>query len=237
MSIQATSNLLAIECSQRAGSVALTRDGDEIEFIGFASGGREEDLLLPSIDALLHKAGLTPDELGGIGVSIGPGGFTGLRIAVATAKGIAEVTGCLLHAVPSALVAAEAIKDDLAPGDRVVVASAAKLDTCWLTSLERLADGWKELPGIGIHTIVPPGPDVLAMCDGALVLADEHVPAEFHERITKVARARQEPLLDAVACLRVTCDMARRGVCTDPLELVPLYPREPEAVRSWRLRH
>lgn len=237
MSIQDTSNLLAIECSQRTGSVALTRDGVDVEFIEFGSGGREEDLLLPSIDALLQRAELVPEQLSGIGISIGPGGFTGLRIAVATAKGIAEVTGCPLYAVPSALVAAEAIRSGLATGDRVVVASAAKLDTCWLTPLECLEDGWKQLPGVGIHTILPPGPDVLAMCEGALLLADEHVPQGLHEGVSGVVVSRQEPRLDAAACLRITVDMARQGVSTDPLELLPLYPREPEAVRSWRLRH
>ncbi len=237
MSIQDTSNLLAIECSQRAGSVAITRNGDDVDLIEFGSGGREEDLLLPSIDALLQRAELVPEQLRGIGISIGPGGFTGLRIAVATAKGIAEVTGCHLHAVPSAMVAAEAIRTRLSTGDRVVVASAAKLDTCWLTPLECVQDGWKELSGVGIHTILPPGPDVLDMCEGALVLADEHVPRDFQESLTGVALSLQEPRLDAAACLRITIDMARRGVSTDPLELLPLYPREPEAVRSWRMRH
>ena len=237
MSIHETSNLLAIECSQRTGSVAFTRDGDDVDLIEFGSGGREDDLLLPSIDALLQRAELVPAQLRGIGISIGPGGFTGLRIAVATAKGIAEVTGCPLHAVPSALVAGEAARSGLATGDRVVVASAAKLDTCWLTPLQCLEDGWRQLPGAGIHTILPPGPDVLAMCEGALVLADEHVPGDFQEGISGVAVSRQEPRLDAAACLRVTIDMARRGIATDPLELLPLYPREPEAVRSWRLRH
>ena len=237
MSTPSTPNLLAIECSQRTGSVALSRAGSEPNLIEFASGGREEDQLLPSINTLLDDAGITPGQLDGIGVSIGPGGFTGLRIAVATVKGIAEVTGCDVHAVPSAMVAAEDVRQELSAGDRVVVASAAKHETSWITPLECGADGWIELSGVGIHVVAPPDPEVLALCEGAMVLADEHLPRAFHDGVVRVARALREPHLDALSCLRVTTEMARRKQAVDPLELAPLYPREPEAVRKWRISH
>ena len=237
MSMHSTPTLLAIECSQRTGSVALTLAGSEPQLIEFDSGGREDDQLLPSIDALLTASGRTPDQIDAIGVSIGPGGFTGLRIAIATVKGMAEVTGCDVHAIPSAMVAAESERQELSTGDRVVVASAAKQDTSWITPLECLDDGWVELPGVGIQVVAPPSPDVLALCEGALVLADEHVPRSFHDGLAGVATAVRNPRFDARSCLRVTAEMARRKSKVDPLELAPLYPREPEAVRKWRLSH
>jgi tRNA threonylcarbamoyladenosine biosynthesis protein TsaB len=49
--------------------------------------------LLGGIEQLLGSAGLTAKELDGFGVTIGPGSFTGLRVGLATAKGLALATG------------------------------------------------------------------------------------------------------------------------------------------------
>ena len=68
--------------------------------------GRHDDALMPAIDAALKRAGATPRDLKRVAVSVGPGGFTGLRIAVATAKVIAEATGAHVAPVRSAHVAA-----------------------------------------------------------------------------------------------------------------------------------
>ena len=227
--------LLAIEMSQRIGSVAFSRSST-LDSIDFPCGGRQDDLLLPSIDELLSRNDCTPDSIQGIGVSIGPGGFTGLRIAVATAKGIAEVTGCDLHAIPSAEVAAESVRDRFRTGDRVVVLAAAKQGSCWLTPLECAVDRWLPTGVPGLHEVDAPAEEVVALCRGAVVLADEHVPASFIDAVEPVARLVEAPSHHAEACVRISRGMAERGESVDPLELVPLYPREPEAVRLWRSR-
>ncbi|MCH2144799.1 MAG: tRNA (adenosine(37)-N6)-threonylcarbamoyltransferase complex dimerization subunit type 1 TsaB [Phycisphaerales bacterium] len=226
---------LAIEMSQRLGSIALSSSGI-VDSIEFECGGRQDDLLLPSIDELLSRHGVRPAALGGIAVSIGPGGFTGLRIAVATAKGIAEVTGCSLHAVPSGHVASESITPRPDSGVRVVVLSAAKQGTCWITSLECEPDCWRELPGTGIRPVDPPTDEVISMCRGAIVLMDEHVPEGFRNAVEGIASSVLTPTHRADACLRLGVHMAGCGDAIDPLELLPLYPREPEAVRIWRTR-
>ena len=229
--------LLAVETSQRDGSVALQVHGGIRGCLHFPCGARHEDRLLPSIDELFRASGLQPGDLDAVAVSIGPGGFTGLRIAVGTAKGIAETTGCSTIAVPSAFVAAEAVRAQVEPMGRVVVASASKQDTCWLTLLECAPDGWREIEGGGIHVVDPPAAETIALCEGAIVLADEHVPLAFREAVSGIAAGLDEPCLDAEACARVGGWMFEHGQIVDPLDIKPLYPREPEAVRSWRLRN
>lgn len=229
--------LLAVETSQRDGSVALQVRGALRGCLHFPCGGRHEDRLLPSIDELLRRDNLQPKDLDAVAVSVGPGGFTGLRIAVSTAKGIAETTGCSTISVPSALVAAEAARAQVEPSGRVVVASAAKQGTCWLTLLECASEGWREIEGGGIHVVDPPADEAISLCAGALLLADEHVPLPFKAAVSSTVLGSEEPHLDAEACARVGAWMFEHGEVVDPLDMKPLYPREPEAVRIWRLRN
>ena len=53
------------------------------------NGLTHSENLLPIIDSVLKSLGKTPDDIGLVSVSVGPGSFTGVRIGVATAKGIA----------------------------------------------------------------------------------------------------------------------------------------------------
>src|ERR1700754_2616032 len=55
--------------------------------------GNHAEIVLPLIQSLLKPTGTSIDALCGIAVSIGPGSFTGLRIGLATAKGIAYERG------------------------------------------------------------------------------------------------------------------------------------------------
>ncbi len=88
--MSATPVLLAIEASQRRGGVAVRdRDGeDHVEWLG--ESARHDDDLLAAVDRLFGRLRLAPADTGVVGVSTGPGGFTGLRVAVATAKMLAE---------------------------------------------------------------------------------------------------------------------------------------------------
>jgi len=78
-----TANVLGIDTSTRVTSIAL----GEVERT-FGGVGRDSELLV-KIDELCRELGVAPRELGAIAVGAGPGSFTGLRIGMATAKGIA----------------------------------------------------------------------------------------------------------------------------------------------------
>ncbi len=228
---------LAIETSQRAGSVALRLpDGAVIEQ-DFPCGSRERDELLPSIDGLLDRAGGNPADIGVVIVSVGPGSFTGLRIATSTAKALALGVGCKIVALPSAWAMAvgwSRVSGDTGP---IVVASAAKGSDCWLTRLEREAGDWDETGATGLHRVVPPDQVARSLCEGAILLADEYIPREFLESTRELVRGTGVPVPSASACLEAGAELERRGRFVPPHELGPLYPREPEAVSLWRARN
>ena len=80
---------LGIDTSTPAGSVALVRERRLLGEINLATGGHHQARLLRSIDALLDLAGLDISDVGVLSVALGPGTFTGLRVGIATAKGLA----------------------------------------------------------------------------------------------------------------------------------------------------
>jgi tRNA threonylcarbamoyladenosine biosynthesis protein TsaB len=81
--------LLAVETATAAPSVALWRGGELLAEHAADPGRATAEALLPAIDALLAVARLDLAAVEGFAVSIGPGSFTGLRIGVATVKGLA----------------------------------------------------------------------------------------------------------------------------------------------------
>jgi hypothetical protein len=72
----------------------------------------------------------------------------------------------------------------------------------------------------------------LAASGVRLLLADRHLPAFKRAAATKEGIEIREPMFSARACL----ELAARLPAIDPIELVPLYPREPDAVTLWRQR-
>ena len=81
--------LLAIETATRITSVALLRGDDLIAEACGAEGAAAAETLLPEIDRLLRENEVSVADLDAFAVSIGPGSFTGLRVGLATLKGLA----------------------------------------------------------------------------------------------------------------------------------------------------
>src|SRR5262249_14154589 len=79
--------LLAIDTATERCSVALRIDDRSIERATETQRGHA-DLVLPMVDAVLAEAGLTLRQLDGLAYGRGPGGFTGVRIAVGVAQGL-----------------------------------------------------------------------------------------------------------------------------------------------------
>jgi len=93
--------ILGIEASTQASSVALWDGQGLFAEYTLAFGLTQSERLLPAIDRVLQDAGATAAKLSAIAVSVGPGSFTGIRVAVSTAKGIARALDKTVVAVSS----------------------------------------------------------------------------------------------------------------------------------------
>ena len=80
--------LLAIETSGKACSATVIRNGTEYT-VFTPTAGTHSAALFPHLEEAMKKAGVAPAELDAVAVSAGPGSFTGIRIGIAAAKGIA----------------------------------------------------------------------------------------------------------------------------------------------------
>jgi tRNA threonylcarbamoyladenosine biosynthesis protein TsaB len=93
--------VLAIDTSTLAGGVALLDDDRLVAEYVLDVSLTHSERLLAAIDRTIADAGLGPRDLDVLAVAIGPGSFTGLRIAISTVKGLAYALGAPIAAVPT----------------------------------------------------------------------------------------------------------------------------------------
>ena len=105
--------ILCIDTATEHGTVAVVRDDGSNASVRWRSAGRHGENLFGYIESALAEAGASRKELSLIGVNIGPGRFTSLRVGLGTAKGLALGLGLPIVGVSSLRVLARAIETDV----------------------------------------------------------------------------------------------------------------------------
>ena len=203
--------ILAIDSATTRVVVAVgTRTGELIDATEWPAGYRHGETLLPTIAALLARLELSPSSAAAIVVGTGPGAFTGLRVGIATAKGLAHALGVPIVGVSTA----EALLAD-APPDAVLLLPAGPADRL---VVERGHPA--RLVPAGGDPGVPGGATLVA-----LDLADR-APADALER-GETARTRLGASLVALGAARLAA-----GQVDDLAGLVPEYVTLPRGVTT-----
>lgn len=153
-------NILAIETATEACSVALLTDAGIVERFELAPR-RHAELVLPMADAVLAEAGISKSQLDAIAFGRGPGAFTGVRLAVSIAQGLALALA--RPVVPVSTLAALALEAvaSLATGvprpdyshAAVLAVIDARMGEVYAASFRRDADGL--VTAIGAETVGP----------------------------------------------------------------------------------
>ena len=92
-------NVLAIDTSGPVAGCAVLADGRVVHLVAMNHGLTHSETIMPAVDAALSAAGLACGEIDVFAAVAGPGSFTGVRIGVCAAKGLAHAAN-----VPCALV-------------------------------------------------------------------------------------------------------------------------------------
>lgn len=136
--------LLAFETSTEACSVALWRNGEVCERFEVAPR-RHAELALPWAEALLAESGAARAQIDAIAVGRGPGAFTGVRLAIAIAQGIALALDRPI--VPVSTLAALALPAGRAARDGAPLLAAidARMDEVYAGAFVREGEGVRAL--------------------------------------------------------------------------------------------
>ena len=151
--------LLAFETATEACSVALYLDGEIIERHEVAPRLHAE-YALPWAEALLAEAGIKRSQLDTIAISRGPGAFTGVRLAIALAQGIALALDRPVVAVSTLQVIAADMPPTLRKQgrdgeakQRILAAIDARMGEVYVGAFERRGD---ELVGLSTEMVCAP---------------------------------------------------------------------------------
>jgi tRNA threonylcarbamoyl adenosine modification protein YeaZ len=223
-----TPTTLALEFSSTSGSIALMNNSGESITVPITIGRNENDDVFPSIEKTAATLGISANELELVIVSIGPGGFTGLRTAVAIAKMVSLVSGATIVPVESAIVCVQ--HADKGDGPFAVV-SSVKGEEFWLSNIVRRGGLWV------CSSKISTTKDLLQDTKHAVgVFADSFLPEDATETFQQLGIPVCASAHDARALLKVGLDHYKEGESIEPESLLPIYPREPEAVRVWKAR-
>ena len=103
--------VLGIDTTAGVAAVAITEKGRILSNFTLDSGNTHSTTLLPMIESSLAALNLAPSDIDLYSVSAGPGSFTGVRIGVATVKGLAYANGTPCVGVSSLAAMAENLKE------------------------------------------------------------------------------------------------------------------------------
>ncbi len=223
--------VLAIDTSGDVGAVALTEDGALRAAIQARVAHRHGETLLPHVERVLALASCRIEDVELLAVGLGPGSFTGLRIGIATAKGLALATRRPMVGVASSRVLARA-----ALGALRLVAIDAKKDEVFVAAYEALGDGRLEVIFEAEHAS-PEGAaarlrGVLDRAPSASLVGsalDAHA-AIFEAALPRVVRMPRAFFAPNAALLALEAEeaLAARGP-DDAARLAPSYVRDADA--------
>ncbi len=210
---------LALDASAGDATIAVFDDTRLLSATGAPLNDRRVDPLLPAIVRALHDAGCSVKDLRRVVCGDGPGGFTALRLAAASAKGIVRGTGAEFWVTPSLALVATAAEPALGPGGYLALLDARRGE-CYAAGVIVAADGRithcddcrritrdAALEYAMTHSLTPIGPD-------------EALALRPHAR--------------GLGRLMWQGDLVRRA---DPAQWEPEYGRLAEAQVRWEAMH
>lgn len=234
VSVENSEFYLGIETSGRSGSIAICRPGQEIAPVSLQQQGRKHaQTLVSEVRKLLDQLEIAPHQIAGIGVSRGPGSFTGLRIGITFAKTFGYVTGAPVHGIDT--FAAIALSCPTEISETYVISNAQRGDLFVGRYVRNSTGEWQQTVPIHLQDInafssaLQPGETV---CGPGIDLLDQGSLPEI--RIEDFPR---QTLASQVAELTATLLQQETPPASEVWNLTPFYLRKSAAEEKWDAQH
>ena len=211
--------LLAVDTSTRFIGVALYDGVRVLNEMSWLSKNHHTIELAPSVDQALVRIGAKPGDIRALGVAIGPGSFTGLRIGLALSKGLAMTHKLPIVGIPTLDIVAGALPAP--PGSKLVAVLEAGRRRLAIGRYKPIKGKWQsdgELQNLTIEEFVESITDPVVVCG--------ELSREARERLSQTQCMLPPP----VQCVRrpaILADLAwqrwQAGQVDDPATLKPIY--------------
>jgi tRNA threonylcarbamoyladenosine biosynthesis protein TsaB len=223
--------VLAVETSTLTGATALVEEDTVLAECRQSLAVTHSERLLPAIDHVLRAAGCTLADVDGLGVALGPGSFTGLRIGLSTMKSLAFAARKPLWGVPTLDALAWSVPFAAYPVCPILDAKKGEVYTAlYRTDAGHLDRLWEDRAQ---------APEALAaalardVAGPVVFLGDGVAPFGALFRAALGDRARFAPAAQRLPSAVTVAELAHaalaRGESADPAALVPRYLRRSEA--------
>lgn len=224
--------ILALETSAKAVSVAVVEDGSVLASAYQNVGLTHSVTLMPLLDGMLKNAGLTMSDMECIAVANGPGSFTGLRIGVSAAKGLAwtqELPCCGVSTL-------EAMAQNLREFDGLVICAMDARRNQIYNALFAAKGGvlTRLCPdrAIGLEEVAAE----LKNCEKSKIIVGDGAKLCYtylseHGIDCRMAQG-SAVMQNAIGVGLTACEMVSRGETVSARDLVPVYLRLSQAERE-----
>ena len=219
--------LLGLDTSTKLAGIALYHgERGLIAEYNWHSANRHTVELMPQVAHMMAQAGVAPRDLTAVAVALGPGSFTGLRVALAAAKGLALANGLKLLGVPT--LDAVAYPHQSEPVPVVAIIQAGRGRVCWAPYAHGPA-GWAAQADTRLSTIEEMANTIVR----PMIFVGELLPADQETLIQWLGKGRAHFLSSALTMRRAgyVAELAWKryaaGQADDPATLSPIYLHEP----------
>jgi tRNA threonylcarbamoyladenosine biosynthesis protein TsaB len=210
---------LSIDTASEMASVALSREGKLLAEVTWLCRRNHTVELLPTIDRLLEHMNVAKADLSAVFVCIGPGMYTGLRVGVMIAKGLAHALGVPLVGVPR--LELDAYPHATFDGDIVAVHNAARGELAWATYR---GGPWRQVTS---PQLSKPAELAGAISERTLFVGEVDERLTAHLGAMAVVASPSSSVRHAAALAELGYERLAAGQTAEPALLKPIYLRPP----------
>lgn len=211
--------LLAIDTATRTVGIALHDGAQVLAERTWHSNQHQTVELAPQAGLMLRQASVSASLLSGVAVAIGPGSFTGLRIGLAFAKGLALAHSLKLIGVPTLDIVAHSLPEMETPLVGVIPAGRGRLAALWYkwSRNKWKADG--ELTNLTVEELATNVKEASYICDELTTQQRESLRKEQLVQLAPPSACVRRPAILA----EMAWDMLRRKRVKKFAEVIPIY--------------